>query len=214
MTEWSGREGGEKKNLILTRRKCFLSKCRLVSRAVLADLAVSSKKLGEFGSALENAELLMHLEIKIGKILFLRLRRENRIESKSSRPGMRKTPTATASMTHCPANVCNKRAFPTTVPRRVTRRHSREEKGEVFATAGALISVNITPSVLKSILRISPHLRSALRPKPRALTRPRKRERSVGDRGRGEKRERIQFLGCILKSADLSTATRANIVDG
>lgn len=49
----------------------------------------------------------------------------------------------------------------------------------------------------------------AFRAQAGALTRPRKRKRSEG-----EKRERIQFLGCILKSADLSGATSANIVDG
>lgn len=48
----------------------------------------------------------------------------------------------------------------------------------------------------------------------RALTRPRESGKDREGSRRGEKRERIQFLGCILKSADLSTATRANIVDG
>lgn len=45
----------------------------------------------------------------------------------------------------------------------------------------------------------------------RALTKAEKAEKGSGS---GEKRERIQFLGCILKSVDLSTVTRANIGGG
>lgn len=91
--------------------------------------------------------------------------------------------------------------------RRVTRRHSR--RGVLPPRERSYPS--ISPSVLKSILRISRRTCVPLSGRSRALT---KAEKARKGSGSGEKRERIQFLGCILKSVDLSTVTRANIGGG
>lgn len=101
-----------------------------------------------------------------------------------------------------------KRAFPATFPRRVTRRHSR---GRCLPHRGSA-HIRQYHQVFLNPYYGSRRTCVPLLDWSEALTKPRKRERSEG-LGRGEKRERIQFLGCILKSADLSTATRANIVD-
>jgi len=102
-----------------------------------------------------------------------------------------------------------KRAFPTTIPRRVTRGGIRG--GGVCLCGSA--HIRQYHRVFLNPYYGSRRTCVPLSGRSRALTRPRKWERSEG-LGSGEKRERIQFLGCILKSADLSTTTRANIVDG
>lgn len=113
------------------------------------------------------------------------------------------------SVTHRAANVCtNVHSQPRFPSRNTAAFEVAGKRGERGSPPRERSYPSISPSVLKSILRI-PHLRSALRPKP-GFDEAEKAGKVGGIAGRGEKRERIQFLGCILKSVDLSTATRTN----
>lgn len=91
--------------------------------------------------------------------------------------------------------------------RRVTRRHSR--RGVLPPRERSYPS--ISPSVLKSILRIPPHLRSALRPKP-GFDEGWESEEGIGKRW--EKGENSISGVHIKVGRRLSTVTRANIGGG